>query len=660
MVVMKQFCLHYLSRLSSWLQVNRSARTRVLLALLLTAGIVAVEWMQWRPVIDADSAFLDAYARNSPAVPADERLAFVAVDDASLDLNPIDIQNKPDIPSESREVLQKMMAGWPWDRSVFARVIERILNAGALLVAVDIEFPAPASGDDELAALMARYPNRILLASAMTRNGSKQSGMSFEFRVPSDTVLPDRREGDPRVALVNVWPDEDGVVRSIRYRVNVAVFNNLSPALRGDFPDHVSLSARMAEALGGSVPDDYEPFRFRYSQHAAESEFRPRPIYELFYPQQWAGHFASGEFFRGKAVIIGSSAESQKDFHSTPLGGRMPGPEVHLQAANALLHNLFIKEPHLSGRITLILFAGFIGWLPRVALRRPVFQMLLVILIGFAWFSAGQLLFHYSGFALPVTLPVAALVLVGLDGIVGTFAYKFSYELKLSQQVRSAFERYVGEDVVSELLNQPTAYLKALGGVTREVTILFSDLRNFTRATASLDAHTLVTQLNEYFTEMVDCVFLHGGTLDKFMGDAVMAVWGNVRSTSVGEDARNAARCAVAMREAAASLNARWREEGRVQFDVGIALNHGPVVVGNIGSPSRMDFTVIGDAVNNAWRLQERSKLHPGDILISKSVADLIAPELKTEHLGEIDLPGGALAYHRISVSAPKVAAVPA
>ncbi len=644
------------------MQVHRSARTRVLLAFLLTAGIVALERMHWKPVIDADSAFLDAYARNSPAVPADERLAFVAVDDSSLKLEPIDIQNTPNIPAESREVLGKMMMQWPWDRSVFARVIERILNAGALLVALDIEFPAPASGDDELAAVIARYPNRILLASAMTlneQNKNMKSAEFWEFRVPSATLLPDRREGDPRVSLVNVWPDDDGVVRKIRYRVNIGQLAEYPAAVWADFPDNTALSARLAEALGANIPADYESYRFRYSPHASKLEFRPRPIYDLFVPHSWAGNFANGEFFRGKVVILGASAESQKDFHSTPLGGSMPGPEVHLQAANALLHNLFIKEPHLSGRITLILFAGFIGWLPRAGLRRPVFQMLLVILIGFAWFYAGQLLFHYSGFALPVTLPVAALVLVGLDGIVGTFAYEFAYELKLSQQVRSAFERYVGEDVVSELLNQPTAYLKALGGVTREVTILFSDLRNFTRATASLDAHTLVTQLNEYFTEMVDCVFQHGGTLDKFMGDAVMAVWGNVRSTSVGEDARNAARCAVAMREAAASLNARWREEERVQFDVGIALNHGPVVVGNIGAPSRMDFTVIGDAVNNAWRLQERSKLHPGDILISKSVADLIVPELQTEHLGEIDLPGGALAYHRIVVSAPKLAAVP-
>ncbi len=589
---------------------------------------------------------LDGYARNSPGVPVDDRFAFVAVDDLSVNVKSLDIfGGNPDITEDSRQVLQQMMDGWPWNRSVYARGIERILQAGAKLVALDIEFPDPGPGDDELAAVIARHPGRILLASAMTLSKVEQSGQFFEFRAPSDTILPDREENDPRVALVNVWPDEDGVVRAIRYRVNVAQLNNYPASLWSDFPDNISLSTRMAEALGARVPDDYAMHRFRYSHRATESEFRARPFYQLFVPRFWAKNFSGGEALRGKVVILGASAERLKDFHNTPLG-RMHGSEVHLHQANSLLHNLFITEPPLWGRIGFIALAGIFGWLPRLALRRPVFQLSVFILIGVGWYYAGQVLFNRAGFALPITLPFAALFLVGLDGLTGTFAY----ELKLSRQVRGAFERYVGEGVVSELLNQPKDYLEALGGVTREVTILFSDLRNFTRATASLDAHTLVTQLNEYFTAMVDCVFQHGGTLDKFMGDAVMAVWGNVRSVSARDDATKAARCAVAMREAAARLNARWREEGRVQFELGIGLNHGPVVVGNIGAPSRMDFTVIGDAVNNAWRLQERSKFHPGDILVSKSVAELIAPELPSQSLGEIELAGGTLDYYRIGI----------
>ncbi len=624
--------------------------------MFLICAIVDLEFIDWKPVMDADAALLDVYARNSPGVRVDDRFTFVSVDDASLNLKTLDIfGGNPDISADSREVLQQMMDGWPWNRTVYARAIERMLLAGAAIVALDIEFPDSGPGDDELAAVIARYPGRILLASAMTQSGVEQSGQSFEFRAPSDSILPDRQEGDPRVALANVWPDEDRVVRAIRYRVNIAQLNNLPASLWSDFPDNLSLSTRMAQALGANVHGDYAMHRFRYSHRASESEFRPRPFYQLFVPRLWAKNFASGEFFRGKVVILGASAERLKDFHETPLG-RMPGSEVHLHQANSLLHRLFITEPPRWGRIGFIALAGILGWLPRLAVRRPIFQICVVILIGVIWYYAGQIFFNHSGFALPIALPVSALFLVGMDGLAGTFAY----ELKLSRQVRGTFERYVGESVVTELLNQPKEYLEALGGVTREVTILFSDLRNFTRATASLDAHTLVTQLNEYFTEMVDCVFKHGGTLDKFMGDAVMAVWGNVRSTSARQDALNAARCAVAMREAAARLNARWRDEERAEFDLGIGLNHGPVVVGNIGAPSRMDFTVIGDAVNNAWRLQEQSKLFPGDILVSKSVADLIAPELPTQHLGEIELAGGVLDYFRIgtSVSTPADASI--
>ena len=614
--------------------------------MFLICAVVDLEFIGWKPVNDADGALLDVYSRRSPGVPADERFVFVSVDDASVNVKSLDIfGGNPDISAESREVLQQMMEGWPWDRRVFARAIERILLAGAALVALDIEFPDSGPGDDELASVIARYPGRILLASAMTLSKVGRSRQLFEFRAPSDSILPDRLENDPRVALANVWPDEDGVVRAIRYRVNVAQLNDYPASLWSDFPDGISLSARMAEALGAKVPFDYGMHRFRYSYRASESEFFPRPFYQLFVPRLWAKNFAGGADFKGKVVILGASADRLKDFHTTPIG-RLAGPEVHLHQANSLLHKLFVTEPPRWGRIGLIVLAGILGWLPRLALRRPLFQMSIVILIGVGWYYAGQVLFDRAGFALPVVLPVSALFLVGLDGLTGTFAY----ELKLSRQVRGAFERYVGEGVVTELLNQPKDYLEALGGVTREVTILFSDLRDFTRATASLDAHALVTQLNEYFTAMVDCVFQHGGTLDKFMGDAVMAVWGNVRSTSARDDALKAARCAVAMREATARLNAKWREEGRVQFELGIGLNHGPVVVGNIGAPSRMDFTVIGDAVNSAWQLQERSKFHSGDILVSKSVAELIAPELPTQSLGEIELAGGVLDYYRIGI----------
>ena len=185
------------------------------------------------------------------------------------------------------------------------------------------------------------------------------------------------------------------------------------------------------------------------------------------------------------------------------------------------------------------------------------------------------------------------------------------------------------------MLDEPKLFEQALGGVTKRVTILFSDIRGLPKVSAQSDPHTLVSQLNEYLTAMVECVFRFGGTLDKFMGDAVMAVWGNVRTEGAGNDAVAAVGAALAMREELARLNAKWRGEGLPEFQIGIALNHGAVVAGNIGSPQRMEFTVIGDAVNVTWKMQELTKKVNVDLVVSKAVESLIVEHFELRTMGK-------------------------
>jgi len=227
---------------------------------------------------------------------------------------------------------------------------------------------------------------------------------------------------------------------------------------------------------------------------------------------------------------------------------------------------------------------------------------------------------------------------LNLTGI-GGLALDIAHERREKMQIRSTLERYVSRNVVEELIDNPAQYTRALGGDLRHVTILFSDIRSFTRAAATMDSRALVAQLNEYFAVMVECVFRYGGTLDKFIGDAVMAVWGNARSAGPEADATNAVRCALAMRDALEKLNARWSEQGRPPFRMGIGINSGEVVVGNIGSPHRMEFTVIGDAVNIAWRLQEKTKQGPSNLLLGETVAALLGEEFPTEDCGDLHLP---------------------
>ncbi|MGH7936541.1 MAG: adenylate/guanylate cyclase domain-containing protein, partial [Chthoniobacterales bacterium] len=205
-------------------------------------------------------------------------------------------------------------------------------------------------------------------------------------------------------------------------------------------------------------------------------------------------------------------------------------------------------------------------------------------------------------------------------------------------RVRQTLERYVSRDVVREMLDKPRIFEQALGGVSKRVTILFSDIRGYSKVSAESDPQTLVRQLNEYLTAMVECVFRFGGTLDKFMGDAVMAVWGNVQSEGPGDDAVAAVHAALAMRVELARLNEKWRAEGLPELTIGIALNHGPVISGNIGSPQRMEFTVIGDPVNVTWKMQELTKRVHVDLVVTKSVEALIVEHFEVRPLGQFTL----------------------
>src|SRR5207247_11140295 len=188
----------------------------------------------------------------------------------------------------------------------------------------------------------------------------------------------------------------------------------------------------------------------------------------------------------------------------------------------------------------------------------------------------------------------------------GVFSLGFEYAVERLEKLRTrrTLERYVSKNLVREILENPDSYYSSLKGVRVPVTILFSDLIGFTTLSEKADPEALVAQLNEHLTGMTSVIFGNGGTLDKFIGDAIMAVWGNVRSLGMAEDAKNCARAALGMRQELARLNQKWRDEGRMGLGMGIGINKGEVIVGNVGSQESMDLTVLADAFNLRLRLE--------------------------------------------------------
>jgi adenylate cyclase len=309
---------------------------------------------------------------------------------------------------------------------------------------------------------------------------------------------------------------------------------------------------------------------------------------------------------------------------------------LHLEAMAAALGHEFLKPTPPKISLALVCAAGLVAWSLVAFLRRPLLCVGALVAVAVALLGAARLFYDTTGLLL-CTVPV--LFALALDG---SFSLGFEYAIERLEKLRTrrTLERYVSRNLVKEILENPDSYYSSLKGVRVPVTILFSDIVGFTSLTEKADPEALVAQLNEYLTGMTSVIFSNGGTLDKFIGDAIMAVWGNVRSLGMAQDAKNCARGALAMRGELRQLNEKWRGEGRMGLGMGIGINQGEVIVGNIGSQERMDPTVIGDAVNLASRLEGLTRIYGVDILVGASAAELVRDECHLRSVARVQVKG--------------------
>src|SRR5688572_29167011 len=350
--------------------------------------------------------------------------------------------------------------------------------------------------------------------------------------------------------------------------------------------------------------------------------------------------------FKDKIVFIGLASSGLVDVFSTPFGvenGNMPGIQLHATMADNLLSNRFIRPASRRSRIGTVIAAGlFVGLMATLLPFAPAAVGTLLAGAGWTWFSLAS---FRDGAWLNMAQP---LMTMGLALFAGT-AYQYFVEGREKRVVKKLFGRYVSRDVYQQLLDNPN--LAELGGRRREMTVLFSDIRGFTSMTEKGDAEALVAQLNEYFSTMVEVVFRHHGTVDKFVGDMVMALFS--APVEDADHAEHALDAAVEMVSELGKLNRKWLAEGKVQLDIGIGINSGEMIAGNIGSERIMSYTVIGDNVNLGSRLESLNKEFQSRIIIS----DATRTRLRTEHtlrtLGEVTVKGKSLAVSIFEVVVP-------
>jgi adenylate cyclase len=484
---------------------------------------------------------------------------------------------------------------WPFPRSLHGRVIDQLRKAGAKVVAVDIQFTEPtvARQDNALIEAVGRMGGVVLSTTEVGRNGSTNV-------LGGDAVL---RQFDARAANTGIEPDPGGTYRKMEYEVEGLI----------SFP-----IAAAEAATGESIERDQME-----GDGEAWIDFRgpPDTFSQYSFSRVLRGKFPK-DAFRGKTVVIGAAAPSLQDVHPTSTSGDelMSGPELQANAIWTAEHDFPLSSsPLLLDVLLMLLMAAAPA---AMTLRLPPIPSLAgALALAIAYAAASQLAFD-GGVVVPIVYPLLALALSSL----GAMAVNYVLTAFERQRVRDAFGRFVPEAVVEEVLARTDGDLR-LGGVRREGTVLFTDLRGFTSFAESLQPDRVITVLNHYLEQMSDAIMDQGGTLVAYMGDGIMAVFG-----APLEQDDHADRALAAAREMLdvrlPRFNAWMEEQGMGRgFAMGIGVNSGPVMSGQVGSKRRIEYTAIGDTTNTAARLEGMTKGSGHQVFVAESTRQALTGE---------------------------------
>ena len=574
----------------------------------------------WR----GEQSFEDLLRREGRKTVAPRDFVFVGIDQSTLQLPPL----TPEELAGNRGLQLLAAQPFPWSRELWALLLDRLFAAGARLVVFDLLFNPPNDGDPAFHAALDRYHDKVVVGANFDMENGAQA------ITPNNVLIPPPQLLDDRVGFVNFWPDAiDGKTRAVTYHVTNRQLAGLPPHPSEEVYESLSARALTKAGHGNDVPRDFRGYMIRFT---APDAFEPRPLYEIFDTKLWHANYADGAFFKDKIVMVGPSAQVWHDVVDTPMSPTTSGPGLHLQAMAAALSHEFLQPTPRKIGLVLVCAAGLIAWALVAFVRKPLLCVGALIAITAAYLGTARLFYDTTGLLL-LTVPVLSALLLS-----GLLSLGFEYYLERLEKLRTrrTLERYVSKNLVREILENPDSYYSSLRGVRVPVSILFSDLIGFTTLAEKADPEALVGQLNEHLSRMTSVIFSNSGTLDKFIGDAIMAVWGNVRSLGMAQDAKNCARAALGMRRELAQLNQKWRVEGRMGLGMGIGINQGEVIVGNIGSQERMDPTVIGDSVNLASRLEGLTRVYGVDILVGASAAELVRDEVHLRSVARVQVKG--------------------
>lgn len=565
--------------LSQTLQ-GRGSRAVSLLLAIVSVLLVTLLYYKQNPFLEGFEARtydLRFKSLRGPILPQPD-IAIIAIDDKSI----------------------AELGRFPWSRQQYVRLLERLEAAKPKALLFDVFFPEAESPEVDQA-----------LADAIRRAGNVVLATTFEFdrrfQVSGSTgSLPLLEQAAAGIAHINLIPEDDGVNRR----------NLLQISRDGKAVPSLGLMAAMLTL--GEPQFGTGSFQVQLGQRsipvgrdgAMWINYTGAPGH---YPRYSFADVVGGRIdpakLRGKTVFLGATALGIYDMRVTPFHANAPGVEVHATVADDILSERYIHRTGLQALLDLAMIV-LLGALSFYLTARLRLQSAIPAVLGLAaaYVGLSYWLFLQGQWVSMVYPPLVALVALLVGG-----GFRYMVLERNARQMRAMFSSYLSNKLVSQLEKNPDA--ARIGGDNREVTVMFTDIKGFTAFSERHKPQVVVARLNEYLAAMVQLIYQHDGTVDKFMGDGIMAYWG--APLSQPDHAKRAVACALAMKQRMVELTARWQQQGVESFVIRGGIQTGDVVAGNIGSRGqKMEYTVIGDTVNQASRLEGMAKYFGVDFVV--------------------------------------------
>ncbi len=648
-------------------------------------GVTLVMWalLLWRPTFTEfiELKLYDLKFRFRGTRPPSPDVVILAIDDDSI----------------------KKIGRWPWSREELAALLKTIKEAGPKVIALDIifaekqetgalrtvnslrqEFRSKGVTSPEIMGVLAREEQRADVdrkLAQVIKEGSPTI-LGFFFRGVGGTaggVRPERLTGSTfvqaatynMVRCLDIEPSKVPLIGAAGVELNLAEFIeasagggyfNMVPDADGGvrwFPLTIIYGSDFFAPMSLVATDHYlgrPPLaitlsqlgvqQIRLGQMSIPTDRHGRVLINYLGPAGMIPTYSAASLLDGhlpprllkdKIVLLGATAVGIYDLRVTPFSGIFPGVEIQATVIDNMLKDNFIRSPMLALPLMMLIILGlgiFLAvFLPRLS---AAWSFIITLATIEAYTAFNYLLFSRLNLQLELFYPLMTVILV----YVGVSMQRFLAEERERVRIRKAFESYVAPTVVQEMLKHPEQL--RLGGERREISILFSDIRGFTSMSENLDPESLVRLLHDFLNPMSNIIINHGGTIDKYMGDAIMAEFG--APLIQPDHARLACRTALEMAVTLKKLNEQWHEQGRPPLKIGVGINSGPVAVGNMGSERLFDYTAIGDNVNLASRLEGLNKYYGTSILISQHTAELLGDEFILREVDRVRVKGKAQA----------------